>query len=389
MDTGTSDADRLPIPNQLLITLRKGRGWGRPRLAKELDLICRREGWASPGLAAIEKQIYRLETGRVSQPDEFYRRLYSTAYGKSERELFGDQEQQPTAIGSQFRARSHKFIPAYVGPKACEELQRNMSLAVQPEQWLDCYSGEVPIAEGKCQLYVWPFGVAMFHLLEVREMSSLAELSVWRKATYAANREWADAKLSALAGREVAGTSYVLSAYWLDSFIWGSGELETALRIMCIPRVLRERDEHSGESELEQALLVERSLLKQGFSHPEIIDFGMKGVSLGYASWSGVVYCPLASERSLAESEIVNCELTVQAIWAYCEYIRAQVECGEDPQVPDSCGWRFLRGVRSRLTAERPTETTQHRSMREAIMETSGLSRHLSQAVEIMRESER
>ena len=115
----------------------------------------------------------------------------------------------------------------------------------------------------------------------------------------------------------------------------------------------------------------------------------MKGISLGCASWSGVVYHPIARDRALREDELVTCELSVQAVWAYCDHLRQQVETGDDPVVPAKFGWRFLRGVRSRLTTERPQETSQHRSMRDAVVQTSGLGRHLTQAVEILRECDR
>lgn len=153
--------------------------------------------------------------------------------------------------------------------------------------------------------------------------------------------------------------------------------------------VLVQRTDEIDKSCIAPAALVERSLLQDGFDHPELVDFGMKGISLGYASWSGVVYHPVAPDRALREDELVTCELSVQAAWAYCDHLRQQVERGYDPVVPDKFGWRFLRGIRSRLATERSQETSQHRSMRDAVMETSGLGRHLLQAVEILRECDR
>src|SRR5262249_34313285 len=155
-----------------------------------------------------------------------------------------------------------------------------------------------------------------------------------------------------------------------------------------IPRVLLERDDHRERPSRAHAELVEQSLLRDGFDHPEIVDFGMKGISLAFASWSGVVYHPTAPARALTEDELVACELSLQAAWSYCNFIRAEVERGRDPVVPPEYGWRFVRGLRSRLTAERPQETSQHRSMREAVVETSGLSRHLTHAVETLREAD-
>jgi hypothetical protein len=387
VDIGTSGSEKQFTPNNVLVSLRKSQGWGRPRLAKALDAICKSKGWASPGQAALEKQIYRLESGRIARPDDFYTRLYCIAYGKTAQELFGEIEPQTTSDSEAFGFRSHKFIPAYVGAQGYERIVESLGLTPKSGEWLECRAGNVDHPSGECELYVWPFGVAMFHLAEEREMANLAELSIWRRATYPKNRAWVDAQIKDISGLSGVSSSYVLSAYWLETPLWAGPELETAMRIMAIPRVLRE-DEHSGGVELEHAMLVERSLIRDGFDHPEITDFGMKGISLGYASWSGVVYHSIAPERSLAEDELVRCELAVQAAWAYCEHIREEVECGNDPAIHQDFGWRFLRGVRSRLTAERPTETTQHRSMREAIMKTSGLTKHLIQACEILRECE-
>jgi hypothetical protein len=151
--------------------------------------------------------------------------------------------------------------------------------------------------------------------------------------------------------------------------------------------VLLEREVEQGVNSLARAELVEQSLLREGFDHAEVVEFGIKGIAKGFASWSGVVYFPVAESRALSEDELVRCELSVQAVWAYCDYIRNEVEQGLDPVVAGEYGWRFLRGVRSRLTTERPRESSQHRSMREAIIETSGLARHLSHAVETLREA--
>jgi hypothetical protein len=96
-----------------------------------------------------------------------------------------------------------------------------------------------------------------------------------------------------------------------------------------------------------------------------------------------------SASRCLAEHELVACELSVQAAWAYTDYVRQVVEAGEDPDVPPQDGWRYLRGLRSRLTTERPHETSQHRAMREAIVNTSGLLRRLDQAIDTLRDCDR
>jgi hypothetical protein len=79
-------------------------------------------------------------------------------------------------------------------------------------------------------------------------------------------------------------------------------------------------------------------LLREGFDHPEIVDFGDRGISSAYASWSGVVYHPTAPTRALTEHELVACELSVQAAWSFSDYVRDEVESGRDPVVSNTCG---------------------------------------------------
>ncbi|MDP4501132.1 hypothetical protein [Nonomuraea turcica] len=278
--------------------------------------------------------------------------------------------------------RSHKFIAAYVGQPAAEKLAEpgQPASADHPTLLADHPSGE-------CRLHIWPYGVAIFHLVEDLDMPNLAHMAVWRYQSYERDLDWATQQLRHLTGRAEVAASYVLSLYWLHSPTWVGQMLDTALRIICAPRILVDRDQAGSDTCLATAEQAEQVLLAEGFHHHEMRSFGLAGVSLGYASWSGVAYHPLDQARCLAEEELVDCELATQAAWAYCEYINDQVENGHDPAIPDGYGWRFLRATRSRLTNPRPRETGQHRSMRDAIVETSGIAGHLDQAIEALREA--
>ncbi|MDQ2882684.1 MAG: hypothetical protein M3Y48_16215 [Actinomycetota bacterium] len=388
MDIRTS-MDKRHVPNAVLIRLREEQGWGRPRLAKQFELVGRRHGIPTPEPAAMEKQIYRLETGRTLRPTPMYAKLYCLTFDRTTSELFGDLDNEVSA-GATCATRSHKFIPVFIGANVASAL---IAAGGQwnhiDDQWTACRRRAIEHPTGSCHLYLWPFGVALFHLVEDLALESVARLAVWRRITYEQNMHWAHHQLQALTGGNVAGRPYVLSLYWVDEPAWQGNDLHTALRLLCIPRVLVPRIDNIDESCLASAALVERALLKNGFDHPELVDFSMKGISYGYASWSGVVYHPIARDRALREDELVTCQLSVQAAWTYCDYLRQQVENGDDPTVPPEFGWRFLRGIRSRLTTERPQETSQHRSMRDAVVETSGLGRHLTQAVEVLRDCDR
>lgn len=383
LDARTCRAERQPAPNHVLVGLRDQRGWSRARLAKEFEDISRRRGWSPPERSSIEKTIYRVESGRTQVPDLLYTRLFCETYQKTTQELFGSLT-APESTARACKVRSHKFVPAYVGPDQAARLRDEFSLERADGQWLECHTGQVAYDGATCALYVWPFGVAMFHIREDLSLHSVADLAIFRLRTYEKNIQWAGRQLQRLTGSDGIAASYVLSAYWVDTPIWSGPQLTTALRLMCVPRVLLERDTEANPS-LARAELVERALLRDGFDHAAVMDFGIKGISYGLASWSGVVYHPIATDRALVERELVSCELAVQAAWAYCDHIRDQVENGVDPVVPDRYGWRFFRGIRSRLTAERPQETSQHRLMREAVVETSGLARHLTRVVDTLR----
>lgn len=285
----------------------------------------------------------------------------------------------PTGV-DHLGVRSHKFIAAHYGQARVD--------AGASVSWPDSRPTSIPHPTGNCHLHLWPFGVAIYHLVENLELPNLAHLATWRYRTYEENLAWATDHIRGLTGTPKATASYVLSLYWLHTSTWTGRMLDTAMRIICTPRVLVQRD-IDDEGCLSTAEHAERTLLAEGYDHEEMRSFGIRGVSIGYASWSGVAYHPVDPARSLAEDELVSLELKLQAIWAYCEHINTQIEEGREPVVPDGYGWRFLRGVRSRLVNPRSQETGQHRSMREAILETSGLLGHLDQAIEALREIER
>lgn len=256
--------------------------------------------------------------------------------------------------------------------------------------WTHPWHGVVvaPSSACTCELYVWPHGVVIFHVVDERSFPSLAALALWREQTYAERLSWATSRLQqVVAGARAA---YVLSLYWLLTSPWSGRDYQTAMRIMCMPRVLLPRAEPTGTSvKHAEARLAEDALLATGWDHPGIRSFGVSGTSSGYASWSGVVYHAKAPSRALAEDELVAYELALQSVWAYCAHLGDEIERGHDPSVPEDWGWRYLRGARCRLANPRPQESGQHRSMREAILETSGLTRQLDQAIDTLREGVR
>ncbi|MEU8914759.1 hypothetical protein [Streptomyces nigrescens] len=283
---------------------------------------------------------------------------------------------------------SHKFLPVFIGVDRARRLRAHMTPGARSE-WLESSAARVDHPEAKeCILHVFACGVAVFRLVQPHEPASLTELAVWRYRSYATDLPWARERLRALLDEEhsrVPNPEYVLSLYWLASSPWTGGAYETALRLLSTPSVLVDRGAPGGPVPLDNS--VEETLLTTGFDHPDIVSFGVRGVSTGYAGWSGVAYASLSHERSLTVDELVTCELKVQALWCFTRQIQQMVEEGQDPSMPGQYGWRFLRAAYSRLTTARAQEAAQHVLMREAIMKTSGLAERLRAAQDALRDS--
>ncbi|MFF2412410.1 hypothetical protein [Streptomyces sp. NPDC058092] len=84
---------------------------------------------------------------------------------------------------------------------------------------------------------------------------------------------------------------------------WAGSAYDTALRLLSTPSVLVDRGATGGPAPLDGS--VEESLLATSFDHPDIVSFGVRGVSTGYAGWSGAAHASLSRERSLTVDELV------------------------------------------------------------------------------------
>ncbi len=285
------------------------------------------------------------------------------------------------------RATSHMFVPVFLGADLLAAVIESMDLSPGAIQEVTCETGPVEHPDRPCQLYVFPWGVAVFHLTEELSLPTIARLAIWRRQTYRDVRAWITAWMRDVTASPHPQAHYVLSAYWVHEPLWSGTELETAMRLLSMPRVLLDRGGNGETPSLDDAESVEQGLIQEGFQDGRIDEFGIRGLSIGCASWAGVSYFPLAPARAIQVSDLVDSELLVQALWCYCHHIREQVEKGLDPVVAPEYGWRWMRAMRSRMTVARPQETAQHASMRTALLETSELGKHLTAAVELLRET--
>jgi hypothetical protein len=283
---------------------------------------------------------------------------------------------------SRLGVRSHKFVCGHIGWRAARTVGERGN--VSDDGTYRTLPAEHP--SGQCDLHIWPYGGVIFHLTEDLEVSGIATLALWRLRTYEENLAWATETLRAMVDGDQATATYVLSLYWVHSPIWADRRLDTAMRLVCCPRVLVEREIRDTETCRAGAEQAERMLLAEGYQHPGMRAFGQHGVSAGFASWSGVSYHAFDADRALIEDELIAAEMAVQPVWAYSDWITRGITDGREPDIAKGYGWRFLRAAKLRLTNPGPQETGQHEAMRAAIVETSKLPGMLSQAIEALRE---
>lgn len=286
----------------------------------------------------------------------------------------------------------HRFLPVYVGepldcvyaagaarPAGPGGLERRVLPARHP-------------SVSASTMHVYACGIAVAHLEEQVQVSSLTELAIKRYRSYQRDRKWVGRQirnllnghgLSQITADVAPDPEYVLCAYELREHSWTGAGLKTALHLLATPSVLVNRQDPENVVPLRAG--VEDARFRDGWIHPEVVEFG-GGVSVGVAAWSGVAYHPQMDERALTMTQVVALEVDVQALWALSSHILRMVEEGKDPVMPEECSWRALRSAYVRLTTARATETAQHRMMREAILATSELPERLRAAQDALRE---
>lgn len=331
--------DQNPRENAVLRGLRGPAS--RATLAARFQALCdqlRRESatpalFQTPSRETIEKQIYRLETGKTEYPQELYKQLYCTCFSISAHDLFGDLNPTlETSNNATFLIQNHKLIPMYIGADAAAQAVDNLCMSTAEDQLTDCHFVAVDHPRGlSSTLWVWRFGVALFHVTEQVEFETLADLAIWHRRVYDEQMSWANERAVTLLGAPNSRAQYAMPVNWLVRSIWEDSPAATALRILTMPRILLKRQAGKDQDDRSHAHMIERSLMRDGFDSAQVADFGVRGISLGVASWAGVAYYPTAPTRALSEAEVISYELTLQALWSYCDWIRSEVEMGRDP----------------------------------------------------------
>ncbi|WFE41501.1 helix-turn-helix transcriptional regulator [Micromonospora sp. WMMD998] len=349
-------------------------------------------------LGVSERTVSKWEAGREAvQPRPEMQAALDTALRRASDEAMirfsnatGGSSAPASAAAAGYRVQSHKFIPAYIGASAANNVTGLPQVKRRPHEWLKVSATKVAHPNGQCTVHVFACGVLVFHLEQELTPSNLAELAAWRYASYEKDLPWAAHQVERLLSNQPDSRSavpeYVMSTYVLHEPGCRPEDLDNAVRLLSLPSVLVDRHARPRPQPVPEQ--VERGLLAEGFDQLPAEPFGIPGVSVGFAAWSGLAYHALSPERALTADELLSLEIDVQMLWAYCRHIQQAVEEGRDPVMPQRFGWRFLRAAHSRLTTARAQETAQHCLMRQAAVTTSGLPERLAQAQAALREAE-
>lgn len=371
---------RSAAGHSVLVSHREQRTWSQTRLAHEITKVAAERRQTVPNLDTLVQTISRWERGH-RHPTQFYRELLCAVFGASTVELFGEEEAPCTDEGS-LAVTSHKFVPAWVGPERAANLTARYGSGTVTVGGLQADCCDTDWA----RLYVFPFGVVVAHLREEMRFPSIAALAVWRRGSHKTALIHVTEQLRQLTAAENDGDApeadYVLSALWLHTGIWADSEqLGVALRLLSMPSILLDRERLPDPIATRNGELAERRLLRTGFDHDGIANFGVQATSLGYASWAGVAYHPLAAHRALHEDDLVDCEIAAQALWSYCNRL---LSCPElSPEEP--YGPAFLRACQTAINFAGAREPMQRRLLREAILTTSRLPDLLASPHETLR----
>ncbi|MGW4528339.1 hypothetical protein [Amycolatopsis sp. NPDC004378] len=374
--------------NEVLRACREERGWSLYRAAFELHRIAQEaELPMTATVESVRRALMRHEDGKSSpkRPDDPYAQLYSLAYRRRPEELFGNLR-PPASKDGAFLVHAHQFVPVYVGA-AVTELATTLSAAPVTVGWAQAQRVDLvldddgnPPVRGVLYLFTW--GVAVWHVLTPHRAEMIADVSVWRRETHRSTRHRLAAYLAGLLDRGRMHARYVLTAFWLVEPAWTGRDLLTAMRLLTSPRALL----GNADGDHHHARRIEQRLFSEGFAPEDHVPIGVDGVSLGWASWAGVAYHPVAPAAALTEDDLATVELLAQGLWCLCEELDQQVRDGEDPKLPADHDWRWLRGRRAAIVRGDANEPAQLRALRAAIVTTSELDQKLNETVQLLRE---
>ena len=230
-------------------------------------------------------------------------------------------DESVSKTATSFQVESHKFVPFFFGAQSYAHFQTEPIV----NQWTEC---KQIVAEEDLSLNILPTGIGVWHVRKKLEFETLTDLAIWRRKTYHeinANRHpicyRTQEFLSQLKSnkhdplvKESGKLGYVLSFFELTLPAWDTQkELRTALKLLSCLTPLQSHEDDSTSRD--QALHLERQFLMEDFPHADVLEFGLSGSNLGFASWAGVSFHDLSGHHMNLKNRIIQFEIALQALW--------------------------------------------------------------------------
>lgn len=280
-----------------------------------------------------------------------------------------------------FTVECHKFVPVFLGPNAHVELE---GIAYESP-----WSEQKVLEKDEGLLHVLQTGMGVWHIHHDLDFTTLTDLAIWRRNTYREINH--DRHAISDITSEIVSTlpqdpgdpltpslgklGYVLSVMVLNIPMWEEPDrLRTAIKLLSCLTPLQSED--GNEQARDDAIRLENELLDTGFAHKDVVEFGLSGSDVGFASWAGVSYYRLASQPSLLRDRIIDFEIAVQSLWWYTSCVKdACLSTPFTPKIKKRLKEHVDTIMRqmARLKMIGAQEVSSQRTMCEAVLATSRL----------------
>lgn len=253
----------------------------------------------------------------------------------------------------------------------------------------DCYY-KIPI-EKDIELIWFDFGIAVWHLYKPMETNRIFDFSIHRRKLY---KELLNEKhkvclitseILNLIGinfnipfNRLSKVGYALSFVDIHDFACENSFVSNALKLFSSPSVLFPTDigleDENGinPEKIDELENLEITYIKNGVPDKDHYSFEVKGITTGFASWSGVsTFIQDGALHNRTLLEFVEYELYIQSIWWYCSHFKRLAVDGDSDFVKSHFNINKLKGRFASLLSVLPRESAVQRLYKEAIIETS------------------
>jgi hypothetical protein len=196
----------LRQPNNVLIESRTTLSLSHKKLAYLLREKAKECGVSIGTLDSVTRHIKRIEAGHVRYPSSVYKDLLCAVLKKTESFLFGtvyceaDRNSLDNSTQTRtFLLRNYKLVPAFIGADVAERAIDSLVMRTETGP-ADCYHCTLahPRDGVVSDLWVWPFGVVIFHLVEDVKFSDLANFAIWHRRVYDEQMRWVNETIESL-----------------------------------------------------------------------------------------------------------------------------------------------------------------------------------------------